>query len=260
MRPSILALYLLGSASMAFAEGQPAIGVLHAIGAEVVEGTGAPQQWAKLLVTMVSHSSEEARVSYATESAGAIAGEDFESVSGVLVFPAGEARTQTILVPIHGDGADEPHEDFRFVLSNAVNATIGDAVGLATIVNDDSPSQPAPPTVSSASVRVSERAGEAVIALTLSKPSTRYVGVSYVVRDGTATPVADYLAAAGMVVFEPGETTKEIRVTIIDDARVEHDETIEVRLTSSGATIGEAFSVVTIVDDRYWLRRRGIRH
>jgi hypothetical protein len=76
-------------------------------------------------------------VAYSIADGTAIHGEDFLPVKdGILVIPAG-AQSATIGIVLKGDPHSEADETFFVNLSNAVNATIGDSQGMATIVNDD---------------------------------------------------------------------------------------------------------------------------
>jgi hypothetical protein len=56
--------------------------------------------------------------------------------SGQLTFPAG-TTTRTVSVTVNGDTLAEPDETFFIDLSGPRNAVIGDARGVATIVDDD---------------------------------------------------------------------------------------------------------------------------
>ena len=78
-------------------------------------------------------------VDYATANGTATAGEDYITQSGTLSFAGGET-TKTISIIINGDTQAEPNETFFVDLSNATNgATIADAQGVGTILNDDHP-------------------------------------------------------------------------------------------------------------------------
>ena len=61
---------------------------------------------------------------------------DYQQASGTLTFAPG-STAQNIPVVVNGDTTVEPSETFVVNLSNATNATIGDAQGQATILNDD---------------------------------------------------------------------------------------------------------------------------
>ncbi|XP_029376668.1 sodium/calcium exchanger 1-like isoform X20 [Echeneis naucrates] len=70
------------------------------------------------------------------------------------------------------------------------------------------------------------------------------VSVDYRTEDGTANAGSDYQFTQGKIVFEPGETEKEIRIHIIDDDIFEEDEHFLVHLSnvtvlSRGATSEE---------------------
>jgi hypothetical protein len=95
-------------------------------------------------VSLDQCSSQPVTVNYATAdgtaTAGsdyiATAGSDYIATSGTLTFNPGQT-TQTISVQIKGDGVVEANETFFLNLSNATNAIIADAQGIATIQNDD---------------------------------------------------------------------------------------------------------------------------
>ena len=78
------------------------------------------------------------QVSYASSNGSAVAGTDYGAVAGTLTFPPG-TQALTIAVPVYGEGSFEPTETFLVTLAVPVNATIADAQGVGTIVNDDTP-------------------------------------------------------------------------------------------------------------------------
>ena len=110
---------------------------LSVANATVTEGHAGSAS-AVFTVTLTPVSAATVTVAYATSDGTAAAGTDYTAASGTLTF-APQQATQTIAVPVHGDGAVEPDETFRVTLSLPTNATIsaggGQAVG--TIVNDD---------------------------------------------------------------------------------------------------------------------------
>eukprot|EP00937_MAST-01D_sp_MAST-1D-sp2_P000111 g111.t1 len=69
------------------------------------------------------------------------------------------------------------------------------------------------------------------------------VEVSYATSDGTATAGQDYAAASGTLVFNAGEVTKTILITLLDDAAYEpHFETLKLTLSmqaSDTAALGK---------------------
>ena len=68
--------------------------------------------------------------------------------------------------------------------------------------------------------------------------------------DGTAAAGSDYTSTAGMLRFEPGETSTSIAVQTIEDATAEETERFTVQLSDpSGATIADGTATGTITDD-----------
>jgi hypothetical protein len=87
-------------------------------------------------VTLSAASGQTVTVNYATANGTAIAGSDYNAASGTLTFAPG-ATTQTIAVAVRGDTTPESNETFTVNLSGAVNASIADASGTGTIINND---------------------------------------------------------------------------------------------------------------------------
>jgi hypothetical protein len=79
-----------------------------------------------------------ASVNFSTANGSAHAGEDFVTVSGPLSFDR-RTKSRTVTVPVVGDTVDETDETFQVGLSGASGATISDATGMGTILDDDSP-------------------------------------------------------------------------------------------------------------------------
>jgi len=92
--------------------------------------------FANLQVTLSSASGRIVMVDFATADNTATSPDDYTSRSGTLTFPPG-TKTQTITVSVIVDTVVESDETFFVNLTNPVNATIANAQGQATIVNDD---------------------------------------------------------------------------------------------------------------------------
>jgi len=76
------------------------------------------------------------KVDYHASPRSATLGSDFLATSGTLTFPPNDT-SQTVGVQVVGDTTDEPDEEFALDLSDPVAATLGDAAGLGTILDDD---------------------------------------------------------------------------------------------------------------------------
>ena len=109
-----------------------------------------------------------------------------------------------------------------------------------------------PPTLGIASVAAAEGVGRFTFTVSLSSPSASRVTVKFATANGTARAgkTADYQATSGTLTFNPGETSKTIVVTVVNDTVVEPDETFFVNLSSaSGAALAVSRATGTIVND-----------
>jgi beta-glucosidase len=109
-------------------------------------------------------------------------------------------------------------------------------------------------TVSTAASTYSmpEKDGTVTVPVKLNQASATPVTVGYSTADGTATAGKDYTAASGTLTFAPGETSKDVTLTSIDDGVNEPSETFSLNLSnpSAGVSLGNRpSSTVTIVDD-----------
>ncbi|NER80619.1 MAG: hypothetical protein F6K42_13800, partial [Leptolyngbya sp. SIO1D8] len=108
--------------------------------ATVTEGTddaGAEPQ-AQFTVTLSEASDQAITVGYGTENGSAIANSDYTSKQGQLTFAAGETE-KIIRVAIADDAQVESSETFTVELSNPVGATLDEAQGVGTILDNDNP-------------------------------------------------------------------------------------------------------------------------
>jgi chitinase len=88
-------------------------------------------------VSLSEASSKEVSLKYATANGTARKGDgDYIGAKGTLKFAPGET-TKTITVLVNGDNKVESDEQFFVNLSQARNATIADARGIGTVLNDD---------------------------------------------------------------------------------------------------------------------------
>ncbi|HYX86821.1 MAG TPA: Calx-beta domain-containing protein, partial [Gaiellales bacterium] len=115
------------------------------------------------------------------------------------------------------------------------------------------PPPPPPPTLAIANASAPEgNSGTTALSfpVTLSPASGSAVTVHYATSDVTAIAGSDYDTTSGTLVFDPGQTSKTISVTVHGDTALEPDETLAVDLSSaSGATIAQSHAIGTIVND-----------
>jgi uncharacterized repeat protein (TIGR01451 family) len=210
----------------------------------VSEGDPGAAVEAVLTVTLSRPSNRAVTVAYETAAASALAGTDYESSAGELVFAPGET-SQALTVPVLPDLLDELDETFTVALTSAAGGVLVDGEGLVTILDDDPP-----PQVAISGVTVNEADGQAIFAATLSAASSFDVTLEYSTAEGTALAGADYEATAGAVVIPAGGLAASILVPILDDALDEDDESFIVQLTNAtNSVLAVALATGTIVDD-----------
>jgi Calx-beta domain len=198
-------------------------------------------------------------VDFATGDGTATAPDDYAATVGTLTFAAGETA-KTVTVQVNGDTTAEPNETFTVNLSNAVgNATIADAQGVGTIVDDDQVVIVPPSRISITDVTTAEgNAGQTAFRFTVSLDAAQSapITVDFITADGTATAPVDYAATNGTLTFAPGEIAETVSVQVNGDTRKELNETFTVNLSNAigNATIADGHAVGTIVNDD---RKRG---
>lgn len=220
--------------------------------ASVVEGNARARQ-VKLTVSLSKPYELPVKVDYVTAAHTATAGSDFVTKSGLLTIPAG-GTSGVITIDVKGDRISEPQETFTVVLSNPQNAKRWRTTGIGTIINDDTPTDPAVRvSVGSASL-VEGHAGTRALrfAVTLSESvPTRAVRVHYATEAGSAN-ANDFTSNSGTLTIPARAVSGFVLVRIKPETVGEDTEKFTLKLSNpSGVTIhpsrGEATG--TISDD-----------
>ncbi|SOD22098.1 Calx-beta domain-containing protein [Nitrosomonas ureae] len=181
-------------------------------------------------------------------TAGTNAEQDYSSTSGILTFVPGQV-IETVSVPVLNNTIAEVTENFYLRLSSAsANATIADAIGMATIIDNDAPS--GTPVVSLNDFTVDEATKEATFIIALDRPSTSVVSMNYATQSGTAVAGSDFIAKNGSLVFAPGETFKTVKVTLTNDNAFEASEAFNLSLSAlTNATTLDAIGTAIIAEN-----------
>jgi len=110
--------------------------------------------------------------------------------------------------------------------------------------------QPRLPQVSVADTVVEESAGQASVDVRLSEAASDPITVSLATARDSAVNGEDFYGTSDSVVFAPGETSKSLRIDILDDAQAEAIENFSVRIYAvDGAISGRSLAQVSIIDD-----------
>jgi uncharacterized repeat protein (TIGR01451 family) len=168
-------------------------------------------------------------VSFATTNGSAVAGLDFVETNGVLTFLPGQTNLP-MAIRVLGDLLSESNEFFSVRLTNPTNGTLADALGRATILDND----PLPAlTILDAAVTENDLGPtNALFDVFLSRVSGRTVSVGFATVTGTATAPADFVAKSGTLTFLPGTTNQTVSVVVNKDALVESNEMFFVKLSA----------------------------
>lgn len=214
----------------------------------VVEGGTGTRSAVPLTVRLLQPETTDVTVRYSAVSGSAASGTDFVAAAGTVTIPAGSTEA-TFNVTVIGDAVAEPTEQFTVRLSNATaGAVIDQATATITITNDDGDIGPPPLRVANAQV-VEGNSGSPllVFTITLSKPSSTDIVLSYSTVDGTALAGRDYRAVSGTVTIRAGRTTARVSVPVIANRVVDGNRTVQLRVSSGGKQMG--VGVGTILDD-----------
>ncbi|WP_144059751.1 beta strand repeat-containing protein [Rhodopirellula sallentina] len=178
--------------------------------------------------------------------------------SNSVTFAAGET-TQTVSVPVNGDTVLEQDETFIVTLSNATGgAIISTASANAIIRNDDSELVPRLAIAAVNSDQSEGDSGETIFTfnVTRSEVTTGIVSVDYSVsgvgsNQATADDFSDDVFPSGSVIFNDGETSKSIEVSVRGDRTAELDESFVVTLSNptGDAVVSTGAATGVIRDD-----------
>lgn len=235
-----------GIATIVNDDGPPVTASLSVNSPTITEGdTGTTNM--VFTVTLSAASTQTVTVDYITSDGSAMNPADYQAVSGTLIFNPGQT-TRTITVPVVGDTLPETSETLFVNLMNASNTTIQTTQGTGTITDNDASGvlQFGAPTVNAA-----ESGGSASITVTRTGDTSGAASVSYETSDSTAKQRSDYIFGSGLVQFAPGESSKTIKILLVNDVYVEGTETYSVALNSPSGNfvLGSPNTVVVTIND-----------
>jgi hypothetical protein len=176
------------------------------------EGTGGSTTM-NFTVNLSNPSNVPVTVDYQTADGTAQAGSDYTATSGTLTFNPGET-SKNIPVSIVADSNVEQNETFYMNLSNTPVGTIIASRGVATIIDDDTAVAPLLSINDVAQARGTGGPSTMLFTVSLNAPQSVPVTVNASTSDVTAVAGVDYQATSQDLTFNPGETTKQLAVTI----------------------------------------------
>ena len=224
---------------------QAPLPALSAGKASIIEGDSGTQQLS-LPVTLSKPATSPIIVDYETVSESATAGEDFQTASGQLTFPAGVTITAVNII-VNGDIKEENTEQFALGLFNAsANARISVPYGTGTIVNDEPKISIAP------TIQFDEGDSGTVnrpLIVQLNKTAALDITVDYQTIAESATAASDYAEINGTLTILAGQNQGVINLPIHGDTLEELDETLQLILSNpvNASLIGGLETSATII-------------
>ncbi len=174
---------------------------------------------------------------------------DFLSTSGTVTIPAGFAGF-TFSIQALSDGLFDGDEMFELVFTPLTTGLGVEKQTLPVKLIDND----LPPMISmaSATATVAESVGTSSVTVQLNRASQKSVSVGYSFADVSAVGSGtDYSATAGTVTFAPGEVSKTIPYTIVNDNLNEASEAFNISLgiITGDASFGSTTNTVVTVTD-----------
>ncbi len=195
-------------------------------------------------VTLSKASAKTVSVTYSISGNSTATGNgvDYNLVASTLTFAPGET-TKAISIDIIDDSLNEEDETIVLSLSGSDGAKLSDGSTITIQITDND----LPPKVdfSVAAQTVSEVTGTATVTVNLSAASSKIITVPFSVDvDSTASPDGvDYTLSSSSLTFNPGQTSKQISVALVNDGFVEADKYIILDL---GAVVNATPGAITL--------------
>nr|WP_242691634.1 Calx-beta domain-containing protein [Pedobacter sp. SYSU D00823] len=196
--------------------------------------------------------SKTVTLQYKTADLSAIAGSDYIARTGILTFTVTPgAQTQKISVPVTGDLSIEPDETFSLSLSNLSESfggqlTTPDPNAIGRIKNDDGGDIAITHKDGGEGAQTPEFRFSFPIGYSSSQPTV----IQYTLT-GDAVAGTDYSGVASSVTIPAGSNSVTLSLSVVDDAIVELDESVELNVisVSNGMTMSNTFDKLVIEDN-----------
>ena len=203
--------------------------------------------------TVSLSAASERQVSFRATSAdgsATVSNNDYQALGPTLFAIDPGQISRQVTVNVVGDTTPEANETFLVNLGTPFNTTIGDGQAVGTIVDDDSAASSV--NVSDAST-VEGTGSNSTLLFTLMRTSgVGSAAVTVQTADVLATLADnDYVQIPPTVInFLNGETSKQVAVTVIGDAKFEGNETLQLNLSNPvNLSLGDASGSGLITND-----------
>jgi uncharacterized delta-60 repeat protein len=217
---------------------------LASASADVTEGNTLT-----LTVNRVDGTAGSLSVIYGTTAGTATLPFDFATTSGTLSWADGDADPKTFTINVPLDGTLENDEEFKVTLVPVGSTRLGaTSAASVTIHNADTAGGGQPIVIfREAAQNIAEGVTTITAHIDLSAVSASTITVPFTIT-GTATATKDYtIAPASPLTFAPGDSSKDIVITLINDSTPEPDETITLTIPNvTGAVLDGTRNTFTV--------------
>jgi uncharacterized delta-60 repeat protein len=181
-------------------------------------------------------------VQYATSDGSAVAGVDYISTSGTLVFTNGNG-TNTFAVPIINNNSVTGARDFHLRLFNATapGRIVDPSNEVVTIIDGTAGFK-----FSKTAYSVNKTAGSAIINVFRTGLTDSLATVDFVATNGSAINGIHYFATNGTLIFTNGVTNQTFSVQVIDTSAVQPNKTVSLELFNPSNSVVGAPSAATL--------------
>lgn len=221
--------------------------------------------YATITVTRTGGALGTVSVQYRTVDGSATNPADYQSRTGTLTWNNGDTVPKIIQVPLIVDGRVEGPESFRIQLFDPRVAGSPDARllgsrtnSLVTIADGDAYGTVA---FSQPYYFADENAAMVSVTVLRTAGSSETLSVNYSAGPDSAVPGVDFTPVSGTLVFNPGQTSTNFVVPLLDDSETDGNKAIRLSLlnpTPTGALLGVPDTVIlTLVDNESFVNPPG---
>jgi len=197
-------------------------------------------------------------IDYVFSGGTAIAGKDYQPLSGTLTFNSRET-SKKLDIQILNNTSSTGDKTVTLTIKNPTGVLALGTPNSAVLTIDD-PNVSSSSSASSAATTISlsasaygtaENGGTVTITVNRTGVVTAAMSVGYATGNGTASSGGDYTSVNGTLSFAAGETSKTFTVAVADNNTVDGNRIFTVTLSSpaGGAALGVASAPVTINDE-----------
>jgi uncharacterized delta-60 repeat protein len=208
---------------------------------------------ANIEIVRVGSTSGSCAVAFTTTTNGtAVVGTDYYPTNGTVTFTPGVSQ-KIVQVPIINNTIPEGQRTVNLILTNAVSTALTSPTN-ATLTIIDTVDAPGVLSFATNSYTVLKADTNVYLTVVRTNGSSGKVSVDYSTADGSASQGNNYIATTGTLTLDPGVTSAQIAIPVVDNNTVQGTVNFTVNLSNpqGGATLmAPTNAVVNILDHNF---------